>query len=582
MYSLKRNITASEDAARNMLAMDDDLHIGVRVVVEGVHSRPELNHRKGRVRSVDAYGGRCGVLVDGEPNAISLNRNVLQRLTTEAEFVDAVKSLAPESLNGLADEILAGIYHGGAWSPSTKRDCQHLHVDHLRLWATDEAVAAILADHERLHALVEKMNTVMLQLGMVCRKDLPVGPGSPVQVLICNCCNTPYDAGGCTHEGLPPKLKLMSIGNLSKVHEMVHSATLLMSLVANLLAWPGRVGQEDLLDLMMNDAKGNYGTLHALLGLVESCTAPLPKCAHLAVTLISLAVSRRPAVVLHLLEPAPTTKALWNYLEPVFNRIKVVPCMVEERYGVVQLLNCIPLLYYLGDWKESSIFLLIARLPQAICSLCINLLHLLTQEGGNPCDSPPDLELLPELWGAQVVTETCFGDAAAFMRARPCTFTMACLLEVQGRWQRRGVDVSGATVPCMPPPEIAARLSRREIANYQERCADTWAEYLPNISSLVTGEPRLAYLKPIASFLSAGKRPPEFGRTSFLGESMQSCMVCALRGCGCVTSLDGSALKSSNGRCGRLARYCCAEHQKVHWKQHKTFCQRTPKSAMDS
>ncbi len=84
-------------------------------------------------------------------------------------------------------------------------------------------------------------------------------------------------------------------------------------------------------------------------------------------------------------------------------------------------------------------------------------------------DSPPDLELLPELWGAQVVTETCFGGAAAFMRARPCTFTMACLLEVQGRWQQRGIDVLGATVPCIPPPEIAARLSWREIANYQER-----------------------------------------------------------------------------------------------------------------
>jgi hypothetical protein len=80
------------------------------------------------------------------------------------------------------------------------------------------------------------------------------------------------------------------------------------------------------------------------------------------------------------------------------------------------------------------------------------------------------------------------------MRARPCTFAMACLLEVQGRWQRRGVDVSGASVPCLPPPEIAARLSWREIVNYQERCADSWVEYLPNISSLVTGEPRLAYL----------------------------------------------------------------------------------------
>jgi hypothetical protein len=124
------------------------------------------------------------------------------------------------------------------------------------------------------------------------------------------------------------------------------------------------------------------------------------------------------------------------------------------------------------------------------------------------------------------------------------TFTMACLLEVKGRWQQRGVDVSGAMVPCIPPPEIAARLSRREIANYQERCMDSWAEYLPNISPLVTGEPMLAYLKPIASFLSAGKKPPEFGRTSFLGESMQSCMVCAFHGCGRVASLDVSALKS--------------------------------------
>jgi len=43
---------------------------------------------------------------------------------------------------------------------------------------------------------------------------------------------------------------------------------------------------------------------------------------------------------------------------------------------------------------------------------------------------------------------------------------------------------------------------------------DSWAECLTNISSLFTGESRLAYLKPIASFLGAGKKPPEFGRTN--------------------------------------------------------------------
>ena len=215
--------------------------------------------------------------------------------------------------------------------------------------------------------------------------------------------------------------------------------------------------------------------------------------------------------------------------------------------------------------------------------LSISLLHLLTNETESmgqiycPRDAPPDQERFPELWGAQVSTGFCYGAGVELMRSRPTTFAMACLVEVQARWQSRGVDVSGATCPCRPPPDVAERLSERERANYRERLADTWMEYLPRLTCLVEELPQLEYLKPIAAALAAAMKPSVSKELALLSGPIHSCIACALPGCNAMARADGRPLQICSGGCGGLARYCCAEHQKAHWKQHKAFCQRVPK-----
>lgn len=334
-----------------------------RVEVVGVQSRPELNHRKGRIVSVDLERERCGVLMDSGGAPLSLKQSNVRVLTTEQEFVHAVRALSPSSLSALIDDVLAGTYQGRPWALDATYEW-HLHVDHLDLWATDADVRAALAS-DRLSALVDAMTDAANRVGATCQSNLAIEPGGPTRVLHCVGCNTCYDAGGCNHPGTPDKLKLPIHGNWPQMHALVHSATLIMSLLIGFLGWPTAVGQETLLNLMVPEAPAGIKTqdyvmqcltqgiqcpIVSLLGLVDNCTVPFPKVAHLAVSLLSLAVSRRPAAVLCLLDPDPTCKSLYNYLMPVFQRVNEIPCMVEERFGTVQLLNSIPLLYHLGDW----------------------------------------------------------------------------------------------------------------------------------------------------------------------------------------------------------------------------------------
>ncbi len=49
--------------------------------------------------------------------------------------------------------------------------------------------------------------------------------------------------------------------------------------------------------------------------------------------------------------------------------------MVENWFGVADIINALPLLYHLGDWPEASPALSYSLIPGALISLCINLLH---------------------------------------------------------------------------------------------------------------------------------------------------------------------------------------------------------------
>ena len=101
--------------------------------------------------------------------------------------------------------------------------------------------------------------------------------------------------------------------------------------------------------LMQQMAAGKPLAPLVLLGVIDNCQSTLPTCAHLAVSLLSLMVTRHPAALMALMDAEPWAGAMHRYLGPVFDRIKLVPCIVEEVYGVGQLLNALPLLYHLGD-----------------------------------------------------------------------------------------------------------------------------------------------------------------------------------------------------------------------------------------
>ena len=56
-------------------------------------------------------------------------------------------------------------------------------------------------------------------------------------------------------------------------------------------------------------------------------------------------------------------------------------------------------------------------------------------------------------------------------------------------------------------------------------------------------------------------------------------MACALPGCERTEAVNGDKLRSCSGGCFGLSRYCCDEHQKAHWKQHRAFCKRQAQQA---
>ena len=73
---LPNNLADVEDlAAENQPSQSAScvLAIGTAVTIQHLRSRPDLNGRSGRVvAAFSAVSGRCGVLIEGEPNAKSL------------------------------------------------------------------------------------------------------------------------------------------------------------------------------------------------------------------------------------------------------------------------------------------------------------------------------------------------------------------------------------------------------------------------------------------------------------------------------------------------------------------------------
>lgn len=243
----------------------------------------------------------------------------------------------------------------------------------------------------------------------------------------------------------------------------LHRAVKLLGLLCNLLANPESnmltrlivkeppAGVHPMEFLMQNSQDLTFQPFLLLIGVLDNCAAPFPKSAHLAAPALSLLVSRRPAVALSMLDPNTLSSAIYKYIgESIFGLVNNSECLVEQHFGVVALLNLLPLLYFLGDWKEAHEALPRYRLPCSLATTFINILHAAADD--DAWDSPPDLNLLPELGGAHVWVRSLFQSnemAGTVLRERPMSFAVAASIEVLGRWVTRQVPVSVDSIPVM-------------------------------------------------------------------------------------------------------------------------------------
>jgi hypothetical protein len=477
----------------------------------------------------------------------------------------------------------------------------HIQAEHMEVWAKPEEVDAFLRDvsvgaRSLRVDFLQQLTAATMALGQL---SLDHAPYPAVCVCPCHGCSFCYDNGDCQHADSPPLVRLPAPlrGARKELAEAVHSALLHMSLAVSLLNWRGGAGAASLLESMSEEAPAGMPTGHwamnciasgqgwrcslpPILGIVDNCCRTFPKAAHTATALLSLIVSRRPSPSLCVLDPEPTCHAIFLLLSDVFPRLARSECLVEMRFGLAHVLEILPLLYHLCDWKEAAAELepLLDELPAALASLCINILHLISEEEGHPLNSPlaPFLEQHPETLCATLrLHDSLGGDAAPFLTAAPLNFAFAGLLETLARWQRKGIRVSKARSPAAPPPELEAVMSDEEIEGYMESAESMFKEYTPRMVALAQAEPRLAYLLPLFASL-AGNTKPELPsmENSLLRGPLRAHSTCGQPGCRRSQAEGGGKLLICQGGCGGLTRYCCREHQREHWGRHKGFCQR--------
>jgi hypothetical protein len=507
---------------------------------------------------------------------------------------ECLRQMAPTSFQAFVS-ALSG--------PTTTGDVSgfhHVQAEHIEAWAKPEEVDTFLMTSGAHRMFLRLLTSSTLKLGQL---SIDHAPYPNVCVCPCMGCNFCYDNGGCEHDDSPPLVRLTVPlrGRRKELAEALHSALLHLTLAVSLLNWRGGAGAALLLESLSEEAPAGVPTrrfvtdcirtdqgwrcaLLPILGIVDNCCRTFPKAAHAAAALMSLIVTRRPAPSLCVLDPEPTCHALFLLLSDVFPRLSRSDCLVEMRFGLAHVLEMVPLLYHLGDWKEATARLdpLLSKLPAGLASLCINVLHLISEEDGpHSLNSPlaPFLEEYPEALGATMRLHSSLGGAAApFLTSAPLNFAFAALLETLARWQRKDIRISAARIPSAPPQELVAGMSLAQIEGYTESAQSMFQEYTPHMVSLAEAEPRLAYLLPLFASLAENTKPElPSADDSLLRAPLRAHMTCGLPGCR-LSQADGrlmGGLLICKGGCGGLARYCCREHQLEHWGRHKSFCLRS-------
>jgi hypothetical protein len=558
--------------------------VGSRIVVDALADGTPA--RKGTIVGKSACDGQDGwdILFDGEKHRGTVHSTRIpkyRKVESASTFFAAVVRDAPDSVVDAIERTL-----------SDSCEDLHLQLQFMSRWASDAQVEAALAKPMLVDALVSNLNTVLIEVGMQCSMSL--NPGSS-DVFLCRCvgCNMPHDNGSCHHPG-GPSVKRLPVGH--SLHAAVHRASQLMAIARSLLAHPLRSEEhkDALLERLVPDGIVTSELLEemnrnpmaarrlhqlsplALVGVLDNCSRPFPKLAGHAASLLSVLIARRPLKVLSMLDPRTTTTSLVTWLDSLFGRVRAhsEACRVELAFGAQQVLDLVPLLYHLGDWPQVRPALEKVVAP-FVASILGNLMHHATEDYArddasgrmslnvSADDRPFDCELFPCLSLATFECAFLYGAGEKMMKQRPLTFAAACLVEVLGRWQCRGVNVSGG---------------RLQLGAGSESVATLLDDYSKQVACLSENEPTFAHVATIYEALLTSKKPrfPK-DEQSLIRGPLRACRVCCMPGCNARTTSSGEDLLTCGGGCGMLARYCSRAHQKKHWKIHKKWCKRRKK-----
>ena len=520
--------------------------------------------------------------------------NACLLILSPVDFESFIESLLSQSSQSNPDQMVV---------------MQHLHAENLKLWASAEQVADFLASPEKVKKLAKAVSSAVCTAGFHSSNQNRDGEDPPY-VWPCAGCSTPLIAGGHTHDGDPPPVKMSQ--TWGTLHHLVHRSITLMETVLSILKWREEclvTGQgllvEELLMVPRDGRPLSEHTMEAisrgvkfeetgfllgnLIGVIDNCLSVAPKAAYLAVALVGLLMSQKPALCVETLDYKPLIFALYKFLAVLSKSLMNPECTVDCWFAVSFLLNSLPIFYHLGDWNEVTARggLKGALLPSSIGTLAINILHTAMRDGGN-FDRPLPYDEYPELRRINLSVENVFVDAGEkvveALRNNPLLFTAVALFEVLGRWQWRNLDVMSMRIPCRPSKEVARRLTPQQIRDFSESIAETFQEYETKLKGvIVKGKPSeiFFYILPIFEALAHGDRPslpPSILGNSLLRASFSySSQCCSLPGC-TMRRKRGEGdepLMLCSGGCKGLARYCCEEHQKLDWKKgHRPFCKR--------
>ena len=463
----------------------------------------------------------------------------------------------------------------------------HCRCEYFHEWIKEKQLEEFVSNNKLVNAFISRLLFVSINIGSMSTQIPFQGENASRISSDCLGCNSVYENNGengsgcrnCGSQSSIPSVKLSDIfHSSSNAHQtlpiILHEGICLLSFTISLLTMKStnpvivrgieyvidmiigtpNTNTDHLLDNFESQIPLNIPVLATFVGLIDNCYRLYPRCAHLAVTLLSICVTKRPSEALAQIDPDPLLSSIYRYIGDMWPRVSNARCIVEEYYGITEVLNLIPLLFFLGDWGDSKKYLAKHRIAIILASLATNIAHSAAAE--NHSDCPKDLIKFPELYSARVLVEELYADKVDAMRSNPFTFATCALVEILARWEAHcGISISDLTIPCGDDERISVK--------------DSFLEYSSKYEKIINRNEAFTCILPLVHAFASGEKikTAKVGllRTSILHTSMK----CNLRGC----QVYGN-LMTCSGKCNGLARYCSKEHQKIDWKEHKKFCLR--------